>query len=134
MEFLYKYSGFLKAWVNCGFTEESKIKKNAIREQRKLEWGAKCRLAGEVRGFCMEKYGTPYPDEIECGQIRWLNVPVFALSHYPTGLKMIPYLVIDDLYELSAIDDLKQLNSEQLELLGIKFSPYHRRDNDGSEA
>ena len=188
---LYKWSKFLNKWVNYGLSEEDKIKENLKREREKSEMDAKSRLAAEVRQFCKNKYGTPYPSEIECGKIKWLNVPVFAMSSC-NMMKAIPYLLIEDmveetdrirkmmdehdekypklngekvnlphpglsdekkekyfakypglielvesieewrnehirlLEELSAINDLKRLNSEQLKLLGINFNPYDR--------
>jgi len=188
---LYKWSKFLNKWVNYGLSEEDKIKENIKSERKKSEMDAKSRLAAEVMRFCKNKYGSPYPREIECGKIQWLNVPVFAMSFF-NGMKGIPYLLIEDMAEekdrirkkrdehdekypklngekvnlphpglsdekkekyfakypglielvesieewrnesnrlweeLSAINDIKQLNSEQLKLLGINFNPYDR--------
>ena len=190
---LYKWSKFLNKWVNYGLSEEDKIKENLKREREKSEMDAKSRLTAEVMRFCRNKYGTPYPGEIECGKITWLNVPVFAMSFFAKSschvMKSIPYLDMaeeknrirkmmdehDEKYpklngekvnlphpglsdekkekyfakypglielvesieewrnesirlreELSAINDLKPLNSEQLKLLGINFNPYYR--------
>ena len=55
------------------------------------------RIAAEVRQFCIDKYGVPQPEEIECGKIRWFNMPYFAMPAAPTDMKSIPYLVIEDI-------------------------------------
>jgi len=109
------------------FSENEEIAKARALEIYKKQFGeaatgkmikfVRYRWFSEVRRFCFEKYGTSFPDEVEYGQIKWLNVPYFVLAYTPMQMKMMPYLIIDE-------HSSRRLTPEQLALLGINFDPY----------
>jgi len=87
----------------------------------------------EVEAFCEKKYGCPFPQETEFGEIQWLNVPYFSRPYVPMHLHGVPMLVVRELAEGEEAVYGKRLTIKQLSLLGINFDPYtHREKPEGA--
>jgi hypothetical protein len=116
------------------------------------------RNEAEVRQFCKEKYGTPFPDDIGFGHIAWWTVPGFARMYSPNHLCSLPSIQCDENIKLRQewdnldVDKLgheeyqkqwrefgdkikdypdKDLTEEQLSMLGIEFNPYEHKYEGG---